>query len=86
MDRSISCEIKKNYNISSNLKMHHWEFYGGPVVKTLPYNGEGAGSIPGQAAKIPHALWPKKPKHKKQKQDCNKLNKDFKNSPHEKTF
>ena len=51
--------FKKNYNISSNLKMHHWEFCGGPVVKTLPYNGEGAGSIPGQAAKIPHALWPK---------------------------
>jgi len=31
------------------------------VVKTLPFNAVGAGSIP---AKIPHTEWPKKTKHK----------------------
>ena len=31
------------------------DFPGGPVVKTLPSNSGGAGSIPGQGAKIPHA-------------------------------
>ena len=35
---------------------------GGPVVKTLPSNAGGVGSILGQEAKIPHAAWPKKPK------------------------
>ena len=57
------------------------------MVKTLPSSAGGAGSIPGQGAKIPHASWPKKeinPKHKKQKQYCNKFNKDFKNGPHQK--
>ena len=65
--------------------MHPWEFCGGPVVKTLPYNGGGVGSIPGQLAKKPYALWPKK-QNIKNKQYCNKLNKDFKNSPHEKNL
>ena len=35
------------------------DFPGGPVVKTSPSNAGGAGSIPGQGAKIPHASWPK---------------------------
>ena len=39
-----------------------WDFPGGPVVKTLPSTTGGAGSIPGQGTKIPHALW--KWKHK----------------------
>ena len=34
-------------------------FPGGPVVKTLPSNARGAGSIPGWGAKIPQG-----PKHK----------------------
>ena len=34
------------------------------MVKTSPFSAGGAGSIPGQGAKIPHASWPKKPKHK----------------------
>ena len=39
----------------------------------------GMGLIPGQEAKIPHALWPKKTKiNKKQQQYYNKFNKDFK--------
>ena len=37
---------------------------GGPVVKTLPSSGRGVGWIPGQGAKILHAFWPKKSKHK----------------------
>ena len=39
------------------------DFPGHPVVKTLPSNAGGAGLIPGQGAKIPHALQPKKTKH-----------------------
>ena len=41
---------------------------GCPVVKTPPSEAGGCwftGSIPGQGAKIPHASWPKKAKHKK---------------------
>ena len=48
-----------------------------PVVKTSPSNAEGAGLIPGQGAKIPHASLPKN-QNIKQKQYCNKLNKDLK--------
>ena len=33
-------------------------------LKTSPSNTGGAGLIPGQGAKIPHASWPKKPKYK----------------------
>ena len=54
-----------------------------PVVKTLPSNVGGEGSIPGQEAKIPHATWPKN-QSIKQKQYCKKFNKDIKNRPHEK--
>ena len=35
-------------------------------------------------AKIPHALWPVS-QNIKEKQYCNKFNKDFKNYPHQKT-
>ena len=35
------------------------DFPGSPVIKTLPSNARGAGSIPGRATKIPHASWPK---------------------------
>ena len=59
--------------------MLFWDFPGGPVVKTPPSNMGGAGSIPGREVKSPHALRPKKRKRNiKQKQYCNKLNKDFK--------
>ena len=57
------------------------DFPGGPVVKTSPSNAEGAGSIPGQGAKILHASGLKK-QNIKQKQYCNKFNKEFKNGPH----
>ena len=52
-----------------------WDFPGSPVVKILPSNAGGEGSLPGQEAKIPHALWPKK-QNVKQKQYWNKFNKD----------
>ena len=53
------------------------------MVKTLLSNAGGAGSIPGQGAKIPHASRPKY-QNIKQKQYCNKFSKDFKNGPHQK--
>ena len=62
------------------------DFPGGPVVKSSPSNAGGAGSIPGQGAKIPHASWPKSQNIKKQKQYCNKFNKDLKNGPHQKNL
>ena len=48
-----------------------WDIPASLVVKTLPSN-----AIPGWGAKILHALWPKSQKIK-QKQCCNKFNKDF---------
>ena len=59
------------------------DFPGSPVVKTLPSNSGDAGSTPGRGAKIPLASWPKN-QNVKQKQYCNKFNKDFKNGPHQK--
>ena len=53
------------------------------MVRILPSNATGSGSIPGQEAKIPHASWPKN-QNIKQKQYCNKFNKDFSNGPHQK--
>ena len=53
------------------------DFSGSPAVKTLSSHAADAGSIPGQGAKIPHTSWPKN-KNIKQKEYCNKFNKDFK--------
>ena len=53
------------------------------MVETSPSNAGGAGSIPGWRAKIPHASRPKN-QNIKQKQYCNKFNKNFKNGPHQK--
>ena len=50
---------------------------GVPVVKTLPSNAGGVGLIPGLGTKTPHAVRPKK-QNIKQKQYCNKFNKDLK--------
>ena len=47
------------------------------MVQTSPSNAKGAGLIPGQGAKIPHALGPKN-QNMKQKQCCNKFSKDQK--------
>ena len=43
-------------------KQSYQDLPGGPVVKTLPSNAGGTGSIPGRAAKIPYALVPEKTK------------------------
>ena len=47
------------------------------MVKTLLSNSEDTGSIPLWGAKITHALWPEN-QNIKQKQYCNKFNKEFK--------
>ena len=60
-------------------------FPGGPVVKISSSNAGDVGSIPGWGTKIPHASWPKN-QNIKQKQCCNKFNKDFKNGPHQKNL
>ena len=67
------------FNLHPNRKRGR-DFPRGPVVKTLPSNIGGLGSMPGWGAKIPHASWPKN-QNIKQKQYCNKFNKDFKNGP-----
>ena len=56
---------------------HDRDFPGGPVVKTLPSSAGGVGLIPDWGTKIPHALRPRN-QNIKQKQYCNKFNKDFK--------
>ena len=67
-----------------------WDFPGGPVVKASPSNAGGVVSIPGQWAKMPHALQPKqtnKPKKKKKKWKwpCNKFNKNLNKNIKKKT-
>ena len=68
------------------------------MVKTSPSNAGVADTIPGRGARIPHASQPKKKKKRrrrkkgeknqniKQKQYCNKFNKDFKDGPHQKNL
>ena len=47
------------------------------MTKTLPSHAGSAGSTPGQGTKILQGLRPKN-QNIKQKQHCNKFNKDFK--------
>lgn len=44
--------------------MDFQDFSSGLAVKTSPSNAGGASSIPIWGAKISHATWPKKTKHK----------------------
>ena len=67
--------LGSHYHPIALLKIKSGDFPGGPVVKPLPSSVRGVGSIPGQGAKIPCALWPKRQKHRKQKQYCNQFNK-----------
>ena len=55
---------KKERERSAIKTKAHRDFPGGPVVKTLPSSTGVVGLIPGQGAKMPHASWPKRPKHK----------------------
>ena len=57
------------------------DYPGCPGVKNSPSNAQGAGSAPSWKVEIPHASLPKH-QDKKQKQYCNKFNKDFKNDLH----
>ena len=61
------------------------DFPGGPVVRTSPSSAGDVGSIPGKGTKIPHASRPKD-QNIKQKQYCNKFNKDFTKGPHQKNL
>ena len=54
-----------------------------PVVETVPSNTGFVSSDSGGRAKIPQASRPKA-QNTKQKQYCNKLNKDFKSGPYKK--
>ena len=58
-------------------KTKNGDFYGGPVIKNLPYNAGVVGSIPGRGAKIPHASWTNN-QNIKQKQYYNIVNKALK--------
>ena len=69
----------------TSLINNYRDFPGGPVVGTSPSSAGVVGSIPGQGAKIPHALQPRN-QNIKQKQHCNKFNKDLKNGPHQKNL
>ena len=53
------------------------------MVKISPSSVRGAGSIPGWEAKVPHAQVPKK-QNIKQKQYCNRFNKNLKTGTHQK--
>ena len=55
------------------------------MVTTWPSNAWDMGLILGWGAKIPHDSGPIN-QNVKQKPYCDKLNKDFKNGPHQKIF
>ena len=58
------------------------DFPRGPEVKTSPSNAGVGGLISGRGVKIPHSSGPRN-QNIKQKQHCDKFNKDFKNGPHQ---
>ena len=55
------------------------------MVQTLLPSAGDAGSIPGWAAKTPHASRPKY-QNIKEKQYCHRFNKDFQNGPYQKNY
>ena len=61
----------------NNKTNNNRDFPGGPVVKISPSNAGGEGLIPDWGTKIPCALQTKN-QNMKQKQHCNKFNKDLK--------
>ena len=79
-------ESRGPFTTNSIYSQVHRDFPGGPVVKTSPPNAGVEVSISGQELRS-HMPCGKKKKKKtrNQKQNCNKFNKDFKNSPHQKT-
>ena len=73
---------KRHYHLYLSGKNTGEDFPHGPVVNTLPSSARGAGSIPGQGAKVPHASWPKN-QNIRQKLYCNKFKEDIKNGSHQ---
>ena len=63
-------------------KRQTWDFPGGLLVKNLLSNAEGVGLIPGQGAKIPHALWTKQTL-KKRRSNIVTNSKEFWNGSHQ---
>ena len=55
------------------------------MMTTSSSSARRMGLIPGRGAKLPHASRPKN-QNIKQKQHCNKFNKELKNGPHQKTL
>ena len=83
-DMTWTWSLGKGWNWESaygSVEKHQGGLPGSPVAKTLPSNAGRAGSVPGRAAKIPHASRPKN-QNIKWKLCCNKFNKDFNNDPH----
>ena len=70
--------VSKYFNYILTSKHHEGNFPGGLVVKISISNAGSAGSILSKGTRVPHASWPKT-QNIKQKQYCNKFNKDFKN-------
>jgi len=64
---------------------HHQGLPWWPSDLILPSDAEGSGLIPGEAARISHTSWSKN-QNVKQKEYCDKFNKDFKNGPHQKNL
>ena len=73
--------VQKHCPSRQNVKYIQRDFSGSPEVKTWPSNASGTGLISGGEAKIPNILHTKK-QNIKQKQYCDKFNKDFKNDLH----
>lgn len=58
------------------------DFPGSPVVKTSPSKAGGVGSTPGRGPKVPHTRTARTTPNTKQKECCNRFNKDFQSSVH----
>ena len=86
-----SCEVDLVHTAKVVMEMENKQIrkvsrdlLGVPVVKTLPSNPGGVGSIPVKELK---SHMPRNQNAKtKQKQYCNKYNTDFKNGPHQKNL
>ena len=52
--------------LSEQIDKMHMDFPSSSMVETSPSNSGGASSTPGQATKIPRALWPEKLKRERE--------------------
>ena len=57
MSPGLSLSRVTTHSVSlSSINKYHWDFPGGPVIKSSPSNAGDAGSIPGWGTKIPHGM------------------------------